>query len=237
MTTPRQAEDGLSTSGRLLPMGTLRSCVIVSVGLLSVGLVLPVLLEPTPRSNSRRVLNGVAFESSDGAPAWWATVLLLLVAILAFLVGRRCLEAGFRRYALRWRVLAAVFVWTSFDHATQVHVEVSRLVSELTGLPGGVQPLTILLGGVAAWAWLPLLVHAPTGWRTTAVLALLLLLGGGWGVDVVRELLGGVPAVWTGALEAGLTWTGLLLLVGLLDGAPVPGAGEKPSDRAAPRRG
>lgn len=188
--------------------------LVVSVALLGAGLAAPELLDRPRSREARQVLNGLAFESTDGAASWWTTVLLLLVALIAWLNGKVASDSAQRPDALRWRVLAGLLLWSSFDHDTQVHVAAGRFVARTTDLPGQFDPLAVLIGTAALLAWLPMLLRAERSVRLGAAVGAALLVAGGWAAD---SLTGGDGGVRWLAAEAGLGWAGLIVLLRVMD--------------------
>jgi hypothetical protein len=144
---------------------------------------------------------------------WWSSVLFLLVAALAFSRSRDLGTAQVVGSARHWRAAAALFVWISFDHSTHAHVEVARRAQGFLQISEGTEPLTLLLLAVAVVIGRPLYRSSDRETRRQLLVATALLLAGGLGVDLVVQLTRGGSGLASQAVESGLTWAGVAVLV------------------------
>jgi hypothetical protein len=186
--------------------------VVVSGAFLALGVAVPALVDGTS-ADDLRLLRATAFESSYGLAVWWATTLFLLLSVLAY--SEACRRSPDNPTVARcWRLLAAVFVWLSFDHATHLHVALTRIVSR-AGAPSWVDPSVLVLALVAFGAAVPLWRDAAAN-RVQLVAAGSLVVLGGAGVDAVLAWSGSAPGTASRALEAACEWGGLVWLAALL---------------------
>jgi hypothetical protein len=199
-----------------LPARTLPVAAAVSVALVITGLVVPWTLSGRTDDESERLSAVTGFETSHGMAVWWSSVLFLLAAQLAYTQSRPMNGAAGHALSRRWKLLAGLFVWTSFDHATHAHVEVARQAAAHLHLPGAIEPLTCLLLVSAAFVGLPLFRAASPGARRRLAASAVVIVGGAWGVDVVLQLSHVDPGLASRALESGLEWAGLVMLIRVL---------------------
>jgi hypothetical protein len=199
-----------------LPARTLPVVAAASVALMIIDLIAAWVL--TGRDDDESVRWGAAtgFETSHGMAAWWSSLLLLLVAQLAYTHSRTTSEGDDLPLARRWQVLAVLFVWTSFDHATHAHVEVARQAATHLQLPDWSEPLTFLLLLAAAIAGGPVFRAASSRARRRLLAGSAAFVGGAWAVDAALQLSGASPGLASRALECGLEWTGLIVLIAVL---------------------
>lgn len=198
-----------------LPARTGVAVAVVSAGLVLIDLVVPWVIDGRTDGESERLTAVTGFESSHGMAVWWSSALFLLVALLAYTRSRTAPGAD-PWTSRRWQVLAGLFVWTSFDHATHAHVEVARQAATHLHLPGGIEPLTCLLIAAAAAAGVPLFRAASAPARRGLALAAVAVVGGAWAVDVVIQLRNIAPGLASRALECSLEWAGLVTLTRVL---------------------
>ena len=190
--------------------------VLVVPALVSLG-VLGLAGLSTYADPGRRWVGLVAASQPDALPAWWATVLYVLVALVCLSRARAELAGPAGRVrrrlaAVAWLGLGSLLTVLSVDHVLGVH----RLVAgdpRLTALPGPVaaHPVQAVLVALA----LPVVV------------VLLVLTGGGRGLLVVAGALYAVSGVvldqrllqpsWNQVrvetLELAFEWAGALVLV------------------------
>ena len=199
-----------------LPARTLPAVVAVSVALVVTDLMVPWAFAGRTNAQSERWRAVTGFESSHGMAVWWSSVLFILVAQLAYTRSLTAQSAPDRSMSRRWQVLAGLFVWTSFDHATHAHVEFAREAAVDLHLPDGIEPLTCLLLLASAVAGVPLFRAASLGARRGLAAAAVAIVVGAWGVDVALQLGHVAPGLASRAVESSLEWAGLVTLMRVL---------------------
>jgi hypothetical protein len=199
----------------VLPKMTVAAITLVSVVIVIIDLLVPWALDDRHDIPAERWLAVAGFEDPHGIAVWWSSVLFLLVALLAY--TRSQIGPDVRRAARwRWQALAALFLWTSFDHATHAHEEVARLFSRYLHVPEGVGALAFLLLAAAAVAGVPLFRAASPSARLRLAVASIAVVLGAWGVDAFTQLGTDTPDLASRAIEAVLEWTGLVTLAQVL---------------------
>ncbi len=168
----------------------------------------------------------LALNEEMGLPAWFSSVLLLLVAQALWLLADQDSTLGRRRWARQERVIAGVFVYLSIDEATALH--------ELT-----IAPLrsALDLGGALFFSWVVLYVPValvvaafslrwvlslPGTAGRLVVLAGVLYVGGAVGVEMVgawmwtQGLVDTMPYAVVVAVEEGAEMLGVLLMLSVV---------------------
>lgn len=204
-----------------LPVRLVTGVLTISCLILLVGVLVPPLLDARTDATSEQLTRVAGFEAPNSMAVWWSSILFALVAVLAYSRSRDLGGSG--PVPRGWWVLAVLFLWTSFDHATHAHVEFARGAHRFLHVPEGLQPLSLLILGCAAAAAVPVYRAARGSARVGLLVAGILLVLGGWGVDALGQVLSRPPDLVSRALESGLEWAGLVVMVALLLGRPEPG--------------
>jgi len=143
-----------------------------------------------------RLRNLFDLDGEQNVPAWFSTVNLLTCAALLTVIGTAKRKSG-RPYAVRWLILAGIFLFLGFDEAFAIHEQFTaplrsalglggfQLESDVTSLfyyswviPYGI--LSILVGLL----YLPLVLSLPPKVRLGFVAAGFLYVGGALGMEM-----------------------------------------------------
>jgi hypothetical protein len=196
----------------LLPRRVVPGALATSALLLAAGVLVPLVLDDRTSARAEQLRRVFGFEAPNAIAVWWSSLLFLLVALLAYsrAVPASSAEAG--AGARAWYVLAGLFTWTSMDHATHAHIGAARLLHDVVGVPESLDPLGLVLTGVAGVSGFVVLRSATRRASARLLLGGALLVVGGWGVDVGVALFASSPGTASRAAEAAAEWAGLTLL-------------------------
>jgi hypothetical protein len=130
--------------------------------------------------------------SSDiSVPSWYASVTLLLCALLLAIIFK-AKRRDKDRFALHWGVISLIFLYLSIDEAARVHETIgATLRLKFTGSTHGLLHYTWVIYGAAfvvvvAAFYIEFLAHLPAKTRQLFILAGFIYVSGALGMDMVN---------------------------------------------------
>jgi hypothetical protein len=199
---------------------------IAVAAVLALGLLHLALADSIADPTARRFFDLLALDGEQCLPAWFASMMMAAAALLmaaAGLAARRFDEANARP----WFILAAIFVYFSFDEAALVHEKIGELIGRFHTFGGvltfawvvAAAPLLVL----GAFAFTPFLRRLPAPAGRRLFTAGLVFAAGAYGCELVGGYLysTGGRTVWYWVevvAEEALEMAGLVLAIGAILG-------------------
>lgn len=126
-----------------------------------------------------RIVRFVNINLEKSLPTWYASMLLMLAAVLLGLIARGKTNNPYR---LHWFGLSSIFVYLSIDEATAIHEEFTRPLRELLGTTGFLHFAWVIIGAifvaVVALLYLRFVFQLPAPVRNLIILAGALFVSG-----------------------------------------------------------
>lgn len=152
-------------------------------------------------------------------PTWFATILLIIAALLAYVVASYKRSASYRKH---WFGLSLIFVYLSIDEAISLHEELTIPLREALDATGIFYFAWIIVGGVlvalVGLIYLRFLFNQPAQVRNLFILAGVLFVGGAVGIESISAALyeqTGTTAVYStiGTVEELFEMLGVIVLI------------------------
>lgn len=124
-------------------------------------------------------------------PTWYASVTLLLCAVLLWIIARAKQQSQ-DRFSRQWKILSYIFLFMSVDEVATVHEVLGETLKQrLTGETGGFLHYSwVILGGifvlVFAAAYIRFLLHLPAKTKRLFIVAGFVYVGGALGMEMIN---------------------------------------------------
>lgn len=126
-----------------------------------------------------RVVRFVNINLENSLPTWYASSLLLLVALAVVVIAHTKIHDPFRPH---WWGLAVIFAFLSLDEAASIHEELTIPLRDILDTTGLLHFAWVIVGaifvGVVALAYLRFLLHLPRPIRNLMILGAAVFVGG-----------------------------------------------------------